>query len=180
MNKRLPAVTLLAVSALVFAGCGDDEATESPSTESPAVDVTDAGITVEVSDVWARTSPMMTSAGAVYMTIQSAKGDELVAVAVDASIAGDAQIHETVTEGGSSDSMPMDTMGGASGQMTMQEVGSIMIPAGETVQLQPGGYHIMLLDLAAPLELGQTFELTLSFADAGDLTVTVEVRDDAP
>lgn len=184
MNKRLSTMSLLAVSALVLAGCGgDDESSDTSSTESSAVEVTsgETGSAVDVTDVWARTSPMMTSAGAVYMTIQSAEGDELLSVAVDASVAADAQVHETVTAGGmTGDSMPMDTTGGMSGQMTMQEVDSIVIPAGESVQLMPGGYHIMLLDLAAPLEIGQTFELTLTFANAGDVVVTVEVRDDAP
>lgn len=184
MNKRHSTMSLLAVGALVLAGCGgDDESTDTSSTESSAVAVTsaesDSG--VDITDVWARTSPMMTSAGAVYMTIRSAEGDELLAVEVDGSIAADAQVHETVTAGGmTGESMSMDTTGAMSGQMTMQEVDSIVIPAGESVQLMPGGYHIMLLDLAAPLEVGQTFELTLTFANAGDLVVTVEVRDDAP
>ncbi|MFM8380948.1 MAG: copper chaperone PCu(A)C, partial [Actinomycetota bacterium] len=65
-------------------------------------------------------------------------------------------------------------------QMTMQEVDSIVIPAGDTVQLMPGGYHVMLLDLAGPLELGQMFEVTLTFANAGEIVVMAEVRDDAP
>lgn len=184
MNKRLSTLSLLVVSALAVAGCGGgDEATDTSSVDSSAVDVTSAesDSAVDVTEVWARTSPMMTSAGVVYMTIQSDQGDELMAVAVDGSIAAGAQIHETVTAGAmTGDSMPMDTTGGMSGQMTMQEVDSIMIPAGEAVQLMPGGYHIMLVGLAAPLELGQTFELTLTFANAGDVVVAVEVRDEAP
>ncbi|MGA0878678.1 MAG: copper chaperone PCu(A)C [Ilumatobacteraceae bacterium] len=172
------------MSALVLAGCGgDEESTNSVTTDAAGVEVTSAddGSALEITDVWARTSPMMTSLGAVYMTIQSAEGDEVLSAAVDASIAAEAQIHETMTSGGmSGDSMPMDTSGGMSGQMTMQEVDSLVIPAGESVELMPGGYHIMLMDLAAPLEVGQTFELTLTFAVAGDVVVTVEVRDDAP
>ena len=66
------------------------------------------------------------------------------------------------------------------GEMVMQEVDSIAIPAGETVELKPGGYHIMLIDLAAPLEIGQEFDIVLTFANAGDVTVTVVVADEAP
>ena len=75
------------------------------------------------------------------------------------------------------DTMAMtdDTMAGS---MTMQEVDSIAIPAGEKVALEPGGYHVMLMELAKPLEVGSTFELTLTFAKAGDITVEVEVRDE--
>jgi copper(I)-binding protein len=68
-------------------------------------------------------------------------------------------------------------MGGA---MTMREVGEIALPAGTTVNLEPGGYHIMLLDIATPLELGQKFDVTLTFEQAGDKVVEVEVREAAP
>ncbi|MGA1345546.1 MAG: copper chaperone PCu(A)C, partial [Ilumatobacteraceae bacterium] len=66
------------------------------------------------------------------------------------------------------------------GAMVMQQIMSLDLPAGETVELKPGGYHVMLIDLAAPLEIGQTFDLTLDFETAPDRVVTVEVRDDAP
>lgn len=184
MKTRITNLSLLAVTALALAGCGgDDGATESPTSEAPAVDATDGASVpiIDISAVWARTSPMMTSNGAVYMTIQSVEGDELLSASVDPTVAGSAEIHETVASGGmSGDSMPMDTSGGMSGQMTMQEVDSIVIPAGEAVQLSPGGYHIMLLELVGPLEVGQRFEVTLTFADAGEIVVMAEVRDDAP
>jgi hypothetical protein len=45
------------------------------------------------------------------------------------------------------------------------------------VSLEPGGYHIMLLDLAEPLEDGDTFELTLRFEQAGEMDLTVDVRE---
>lgn len=64
--------------------------------------------------------------------------------------------------------------------MSMRPVEKIPVPAGETVNLQPGGYHIMLMDLAAPLEVGSTIEVTLTFENAGDVKVEAEVRDSAP
>jgi copper(I)-binding protein len=67
-----------------------------------------------------------------------------------------------------------------SGEMVMQEVDSIVIDAGGSVDLMPGGYHIMLMEIAAPLELGTKFDVTLTFAKAGKVTVTAEVRDEAP
>ena len=56
----------------------------------------------------------------------------------------------------------------------------IAIAAGQTVTLEPGGYHVMMLDLVEPLKTGDTFELTLTFAEAGDMVIEVEVRDTAP
>ena len=54
------------------------------------------------------------------------------------------------------------------GGMTMREVARIPLPAGEAVTLEPGGYHVMLLELAAPLTAGQTFPVTLTFEEARD------------
>ncbi|KGA12813.1 MAG: hypothetical protein GM46_0455 [actinobacterium acAcidi] len=159
---------LLAVvaGAGLLASCGSDD---SSSSSGP-----------EITKVWARTSPMETSLGAVYMTIASKDGDELTDVSVDSSIAAMAQIHEMVMASAETDiSMPMTTEA-MSGEMVMQEVDSIVIDAGGSVDLMPGGYHIMLMEIAAPLELGAKFDVTLTFAKAGKVTVTAEVRDEAP
>jgi len=77
----------------------------------------------------------------------------------------------------------VDTTDGTGGEeaMVMQEVkGGLEIPAGKTVELAPGGYHVMLMELAAPLKEGSTFDLTLTFEKAGEKTVSVEVRTEAP
>ena len=64
--------------------------------------------------------------------------------------------------------------------MEMVEVGRIDLPAGETVSLEPGGLHIMMLELPAPLENGDTFDLTLDFETAEDQVITVTIGDSAP
>jgi hypothetical protein len=123
---------------------------------------------------------MMASAGAIYMDLEAGEDDRLIGAAVDATIAGKVEIHETAMmedSGGEGDMGEEGEMGGA---MTMREVGEIALPAGTTVNLEPGGYHIMLLDIATPLELGQKFDVTLTFAEAGDKVVEVEVREEAP
>jgi copper(I)-binding protein len=157
---RLSRLTVGAVTvSLIVAACGDGEAV---SVEGP----------------WARTSPAMTSAGAVYMDLTAEAADRLIGVSIDPSIAATAEIHETVmadmgTEGESEEPAGM-------GAMRMQQVEGIDLPAGATVSLEPGGYHIMLIDLTAPLVLGERFDVTLDFAESGTRVVTVEVRDDAP
>lgn len=190
MKKRTmsAAMTMIAASAMTagLVACGDDSA----SNESVPPASSEAG--VEIAGAWARTSPMEVTLGAAYMTVTSAVDDELTDVSVDPSIAASAEIHEMVMAEMSSDttmSMSSDTTVSMSsdttvmsgpGEMVMQEVDSIAIPAGETVELKPGGYHIMLIDLAAPLEIGQEFDIVLTFANAGDVTVTVVVADEAP
>lgn len=134
---------------------------------------------------------MMASAGAIYMDLEAAEDDRLVGAAVDADIAGKVEIHETamMDDAMGEGSMGDDSMGGddamgeegqMGGAMTMREVGEIALPAGTTVNLEPGGYHIMLLDITTPLELGQKFDVTLTFAGAGEQVVEVEVREQAP
>lgn len=192
-------VSLVAVAALStgLVACGGDS--ESSDATPPA----SVQVGVEIAGAWARTSPMEVTLGAAYMTITSDVDDELTDVSVDPSIAATAEIHEMVmaemSDTSSDTTMAMSsdttmamssdttmvmssdtTMSMGSGEMVMQEVESIAIPAGETVELKPGGYHIMLIDLVAPLELGQEFDIVLTFANAGEVTVTVVVADAAP
>ena len=146
-------LTVLVALAMVASGCGGDDG-------------------LEVEGVWARTSPRMADAGAVYLQVTSPEADRLIDASVPGDVAGMVEIHETVMMEGEGDE--------GMGTMMMQEVGIIDLPAGETVSLEPGGYHIMLMRLATPLEVGQTFDVTLTFETAGEKTYEVEVRDEAP
>jgi copper(I)-binding protein len=79
----------------------------------------------------------------------------------------------------------MDTDGDMDGQMgggamVMRQIMSLPLPAGETVELAPGGYHVMLIGLVDPLEVGDTIDVTLTMASGAVRTVTAEVRDTAP
>lgn len=98
--------------------------------------------------------------GAAYMTLANDgdADDRLIAATTD--VAGSAELHETATDGGT---------------MSMQPVEGIAVPAGGQAVLEPGGLHIMLLDVAGDLREGDTVELTLTFDVAGEQTVTAEV-----
>ncbi len=72
-------------------------------------------------------------------------------------------------------------MGSDMGEMTMQElVDGLALSAGQMVKFEPGGYHVMLIDLVDPLEVGDEIGLTLEFETAGSVEVTVEVAESAP
>ena len=186
------------VAALTLTGCGSDDDKASDTTTTTKVEATTttaaAAAELELTDVWARQSPMGTTAGAIYLSITSPVDDELVGASVPATVAGKTEIHETVLaeDSGSDTSMGdgnMSTttaMGGSdmstttamgSGTMTMRPVESIKLPKGTKVELKPGGYHIMLLDLVKPLAKGDKVQLTLTFDKAGTKTVTATVRD---
>lgn len=178
-------VVLLAAGTLV-AACGDSETSTSVAD---GASTTAAGPTADVPAIdraWARTSPMATDVGAAYLTITSPVDDALIDVKVDPSIAAMAQLHEmAMSDMGTDTTMGMnhDGMGSATtmgGEMVMREVEGIDLPAGEAVQLKPGGYHIMIMQLAAPLQKGATIQLTLVFEKAGEIVVDFPVLDEAP
>lgn len=108
---------------------------------------------------WARATPGGARTGVVYLTVTSPKPDRLVGAATPA--AATAQLHEV-------------TMSGM--VMKMRPVPGIDLPAGKPVALKPGGLHIMLEGLKAPLRQGQSFPLELDFAKAGKRAVTVAVE----
>jgi periplasmic copper chaperone A len=64
--------------------------------------------------------------------------------------------------------------------MKMRQVGAIDIPAGQSVELKPGAFHIMLMGLKAPLQEGAMVPLTLKFEKAGEVKVDVKVEAAAP
>lgn len=101
---------------------------------------------------------------AVYFDVEVAGDDVLLAVST--SVAALAELHETVMD---------------SGAMTMGEAdGGVALAAGEPVRFEPGGYHVMLVGLAQPLDVGETFTLTLDFEHAGSVVVPVEVTESPP
>ena len=116
---------------------------------------------LSVSDAYIRAPQPGSHVAAAYLQIdnKSAAADKLLAVR---TAAGEASVHEMKMEGSV---MRMRTL--ASG---------LDVPAGGSVALQPGGFHIMLEKLAKPLTPGDRVPMILSFAKAGDVPVTFDVR----
>jgi copper(I)-binding protein len=115
---------------------------------------------VTVSDPWIRaTVPGQKTAGA-FMQLRSPKATRLVDV--QTPVAGRAEVHQMGMEGQT---------------MRMQKVDGIDLPAGQTVNLASGGYHVMLFDLKQQLKDGEQVPLTLTFmgADKKRENVTVQV-----
>lgn len=109
---------------------------------------------------------MSMSTGAAYLTITNNGDEDETLLAAKTDVAGAVEIHETKMDG--------DVM-----RMAPLKDG-LVIPAGETVALEPGGTHLMLIGLTKSLIAGGTFELTLTFAQAGDVTVTVPILPSNP
>ncbi len=114
-----------------------------------------------VSDAWMRMPMGADRPAAAYMTIVGGDAADAL-VAASSPVSMDVQVHETTESA--------DGMG-------MQEVDKIEIPAGATVQLEPGGYHIMfMMPDMEQVVVGESVEITLTFEGAGDVVVQAEVR----
>ena len=122
---------------------------------------------VQVEGAWARASVPGQKATGAFMRLTAPQGARLVRA--ESPAAGLAEVHEMKMEGDI---------------MKMRAVPALELPAGKTVELKPGGYHVMLLDLKAPLPKDSTVPLTLVFQDAkgaeSRLDLTVPVGTAAP
>jgi copper(I)-binding protein len=118
---------------------------------------------VMVRGAFARASAVSTAkAGAVYMTLtnQGATPDRLLQITTQT--AASAEVHESAEK---------------DGVATMRPVEGLEIPAGGSVDLKPGGYHVMLVGLKAPLKKGDMISLQLKFEHAGQVDVMAHVGD---
>ncbi len=117
---------------------------------------------IAVEQPWSRATPAGAKTGAVYMSLdnKSTSADRLTSASSD--VAAEVQIHE---------------MKVVNGVMQMRQLADgLPIPAGGSVVLKPGSYHVMLIGLKKPLTPGETFPLTLTFGKAGNISITVPVQ----
>jgi copper(I)-binding protein len=116
---------------------------------------------VAISAAWIRATPPGATNAAAYLTIaNSGPADRLLGAASPA--ARELQLHTHVEE---------------NGVQHMRQVTDIPLPAGATVTLEPGGLHVMLLGVAAPLKPGDQVPMTLHFAVGPDVELRVPVLD---
>ncbi len=114
---------------------------------------------VTVTDAWARATVQGQKATGAFMTLTHAQGGKLLSAA--SPVAGVVEVHEMKMEGNI---------------MKMAAVPSLDLPAGKAVELKPGGYHVMLMDLKAPLAKDTTVPVTLTFQDAKGAKSNVELK----
>ena len=119
----------------------------------------EAAATVRVSGALCRPTPPGRQTTGCYLTLTSPADDRLMSIS--SPVAGRVQVHESRME---------------SNMMMMHEVeGGLPLPAGQAVELKPGGNHIMLLGVTEPLEAGDAVPLTLTFASAAPVEVSATV-----
>jgi len=113
---------------------------------------------VTVTDAWVRGTVAGQKATGAFMKITSATVAILLSAA--SPVASVVEIHEMAHEGG---------------MMRMRAIGELKLPAGKPVELRPGSYHVMLMDLKQPLKEGESVPVTLTFRDASGKQTSVQV-----
>lgn len=114
---------------------------------------------ITVEQPWARAAIQGGTAG-IFLTIRNNGSTADRLVAASSPLPRVTELHTTLRDGD---------------VMRMQQVHAIEVPAGGSVTLRPGGLHLMLIGLAAPLQAGATAPLTLTFEQAGQVTLQVPV-----
>lgn len=114
---------------------------------------------VSVDEAWVRATVPQQKATGAFMKLSAAKDSRLVSVSSPAAPV--AEIHEMALQ---------DNV------MRMRQVQGVELPAGKTVELRPGGYHIMLMDLPRQVQAGETVPLTLVFEGKDGKRETREVQ----
>lgn len=143
---------VLALLVLLVAACGGSSAAPSAA---------DGQITIK--DPWVRAAAAG-GVSAAYFTITNGQAVDDALTGAASAVASSVGVHETSTD--------------ASGMMGMHEVESVVIPAGKSVSLEPGGYHVMLMGLKQELKAGDSVELQLTFKGSTEpVRVVAEVRE---
>jgi len=112
-----------------------------------------------VKDAWVRSTVAPQKATGAFMQITSAQGGKLVSA--QSPLAGVTEVHEMAMDGN---------------VMKMRAVPALELPAGKAVDLKPGGYHVMLMDLKQPLKEGESVPLTLVVEGKDGKRETLELK----
>lgn len=149
-------VAVLAAAAIIaLTGCSTRA---TPASESQAT----AAESVSVHNAWVKAADDGMSAA--FAELENAGPADVTVSAVTSAASSDLQLHETVEN--------------EAGEMTMREKdGGFVIPAGESLTLEPGGNHIMLMDLAKPIKAGDELSFTLTFSDGSATEFTAPAKD---
>lgn len=114
---------------------------------------------VSVKDAWVRATVAQQKATGAFMQLQSAQDAKLISA--QSPVAGVVEVHEMRMDGGI---------------MKMRAVPSLALPAGQAVDLKPGGYHVMLMDLKGQVKEGDTVPVTLVVEGQDGQRQTVEIK----
>lgn len=116
---------------------------------------------VEISDAWARAMPPMQPTSAMFLTLKNNDSVDHALVAADSDVARSVELHTHIMK---------------DGVARMRQIKKLEIPAGSSASMAPGGHHIMMIGLHAPLKEGETLNAKLTFEDGSSKDIVVPIR----
>lgn len=131
------------------------------STAVPAHEPVPGHLTVV--DAVARPAPIAGGNGAVYLTVLNGLAEDVQLLSASSPAANVVELHETVDDGGVMRMVPHPE--------------GFSVPAGGSVEMKPGGKHVMLIAVVQPLEPGDAVELSLAFSNGDSIALTAPVVD---
>jgi copper(I)-binding protein len=140
-------IAILLITALILTTCGTAGS---------------AGPQISVEDAWARPVPAAGGNGAVFMRLVNSGGEADQLAGGESLFAGSVEVHQTKME---------------EGVMKMEHIPGLEVPPKSEVILEPGGYHVMLIDVSQPLAVGDSLPITLHFEKSGEMELDVQVRE---
>lgn len=156
MRTRTALVGLALVATAALAGCGSSADSTAPGPDTQAADA------VAVSDAWVKAADSGMSAA--FGLLENTGDADVTIVSATSPASTMLELHETVAND--------------AGEMVMQEKdGGFTIPAGGALTLEPGGNHIMLMDLVEPVLAGDEITFTLAFSDGSTLEILAPAKD---
>ncbi|QWD77440.1 copper chaperone PCu(A)C [Polynucleobacter sp. MWH-Svant-W18] len=144
--KSTVLVTIYAVMGIAFGG--------SALAQNPAF------TNIKIENAYTRATAPGQQAAVGFLKIDN-KGNADQLLGASSPAAGEVQLHEMAMDGN---------------VMKMRQVKDIPVPAGGIVELKPGGYHLMFMNLKGPFVTGQTIPVKLKFAKAGDMELKIPVN----
>lgn len=158
MKTLLLPLTLLTL-LFTFSSCSQEQSEMETSNTETEIVLPESSF--ELADAWARPA-RENGVTAVYLNVLNGTDQPDTLLALSSTASGLVELHETYDRG--------------DGMMGMREAEDPTFPANDAVQMVPGGKHIMLMQLNRELKEGDTVDLTLEFAGAGEITITAPVR----
>lgn len=117
---------------------------------------------VEVVDAWARPSPEVAASAAFYVSLDNNADTGDAIVGATSGRCGSIEVHETVVD---------------EDVMEMQQVDELVLPPGETVVMEPGGFHLMCMMVSESLAEGEIVDVDITLRSGSTMTVSVDVED---
>lgn len=164
-RRTIPAAAAAVLAAGLLGACGSSTGSTATTTNSTGArttaSATGQAAALTVTDGWVKAADSGMTGG--FGILKNTGSTDLTVVSATSPVAAMMELHETVSNG-------------SGGTVMRAKQGGFVVPAGASLELKPGGNHVMFMSLTSALKSGTTTTYTLKLADGSTLAVTAPVR----